>query len=195
MNNQLEVIKTAFKDKKKRTQNLILLVILLVVLLFSCNYIFKVDGKDKSSSNSTSNKSNINNNSNTENTNNTNNTKNTTNNSDLEEKLSIILSQIQGISDVSIVLSYSQEEKQNVVYNTKEEQSDGKNTTEKVVAYNEQSGSKSAIIESVECPKVEGAIVVAKGANSVDIRSKIATAVSTVVNIPVYKVQVFEKQG
>ena len=39
MNNQLEILKTSFKDKKKRTQNLILLVILLVILLISCNYI------------------------------------------------------------------------------------------------------------------------------------------------------------
>ena len=45
MNNQLEVIKSAFKDKKKRTQNLILLVVLLVILLISCNYIFKSDDK------------------------------------------------------------------------------------------------------------------------------------------------------
>lgn len=188
MNNQLEVIKTAFKDKNKRTQNLILLVVLLVILLFACNYIFKTD--KKTNSNSTSSNSNIDNSNDVNNS-----TKAKTNNSELEEKLSLILSQIQGISDVSIVLSYSQEEKQNVVYNTKEEESNGKSTTEKVVAYNEQSGSKSAIVESVECPKVEGAIVVAKGADSVDIRSKIAIAVSTVVNIPVYKVQVFEKQG
>lgn len=190
MNNQLEVIKTAFKDKKKRTQNLILLVVLLVVLLISCNYIFKTDSKNAGKSNSTSSDSNIDNSNNTSTS-----TVSKPNNSDLEEKLSLILSQVQGISDVSIVLSYSQEEKQNVVYNTKEEESDGKSTTEKVVAYNEQSGIKSAIVESVECPKVEGAIVVAKGADSVDIRSKIASAVSTVVNIPVYKVQVFEKQG
>ena len=187
MNNQLEVIKSAFKDKNKRTQNLILLVVLLVILLFACNYIFKTD--NKTNSNSTSSNANI------DNSNNVTSSTSKTNNSELEEKLSIILSQIQGISDVSIVLSYSQEEKQNVVYNTKEEENNGKSTTEKVVAYNEQSGSKSAIVESVECPKVEGAIVVAKGADSVDIRSKIASAVSTVVNIPVYKVQVFEKQG
>ena len=44
-------------------------------------------------------------------------------------------------------------------------------------------------------PKVEGAIVVAKGASSVDMRSQIATAISTVTNVPVYKIQVFEKQG
>ena len=163
MNNQLEVIKSAFKDKKKRTQNLILLVVLLVILLISCNYIFKSDDKTNKSI------SNININGSEESSN----SKTSVSNSDLENKLSVILSQIQGISDVSIVLSYSQEEKQNVVYNTKEEQSGDKSTTEKVVAYNEKSGSKSAIVESVECPKVEGAIVVAKGASSVDLRSKI----------------------
>ena len=161
-----------------------------MILLISCNYIFKTDDKtSKNTSNSTSNNGNINS------SEESGNSQNSVNNSDLENKLSVILSQIQGISDVSIVLSYSQEEKQNVVYNTKEEQSGDKSTTEKVVAYNEKSGSKSAIVESVECPKVEGAIVVAKGASSVELRSKIASAVSTVVNIPVYKVQVFEKQG
>lgn len=188
LNNQLEVLKTAFKDKKKRTQNLILLVVLLVVLLISCNYIFETEDENNLNSNNTSTSKNINNSNDTI-------SSNSLNNTNLEEKISDILSQIQGISDVSVVLSYSQEEKKNVVYNTKEELSDGKSSTEKVVAYNEQSGNKSAIIESVECPKVEGAIIVAKGADSVDMRSKIASAVSTVVNIPVYKVQVFEKQG
>ena len=190
MTNQLQVIKDAFLDKKKRTQNLVLLVILLVILLVACNYIFKDDSNTKNllnSSNSTSTKSNIDSNSDVSNIKN--------NYSNLEEKLSIILSQIQGISDVSIVLSYSEEEKQNVVYNTKKEESEGKNSLEKVVAYNEQAGNKTAIVESVECPKVEGAIVVAKGASNVDTRLKIANAIANVVNIPVYKVQVFEKQG
>ena len=42
-------------------------------------------------------------------------------------------------------------------------------------------------------PVVEGAIVVAKGANSVDIKSRIASAISAITNLPVYKIQVFEK--
>lgn len=193
LNNQLEVIKTAFKDKKKRTQNLILLVVLLVLLLVASNYIFK-DNTDKKTfdSNNISEKDNINSSS----SNNVETSKKQdSTSSDMEQKLSTILSQIQGISDASIVLSYSEESKQNVVYNTKESSKSGESTSEKVVAYNEQSGNKSAVVESVECPKVEGAIVVAKGANSVDIRSKIANAVATLVNIPAYKVQVFEKQG
>ena len=181
MNNQLQVIKSAFTDKKRRTQNLILLVVLLVLLLVACNYIFK---SNTPKSNSTSTSENI-----------VSSESKKDSNSALEEKLNVVLSQIQGISDVSVVLSYSQEEKQNVVYNTKEETSEGRNTTEKVVAYNEQSGSKTAIVESIETPKVEGAIVVAKGADSVEIRSKIASAISSLVSIPAYKIQVFEKQS
>ena len=37
-------------------------------------------------------------------------------------------------------------------------------------------------------------IVVAKGANTTELKSKIATAVATITSLPVYKVQVFEKE-
>ena len=176
--NYLETIKNITKDKEKRTQNLVLLVILLVILLISINLIF-----DKNSNN----ESNIT--KKAESDESVSSVSNNIDQTDLEKKLENILSQISGISDVSVVLTYSQDTKQNVVYNTKEEIKDGS------VAYNETSGSKTAIVESVELPKIEGAIVVAKGANSVEIRSKIASAISSVTNIAAYKVQVFEKQG
>ena len=111
-----------------------------------------------------------------------------------EKKLEVILSQISGISDVSVVLTYSKDAKQNIVYNTKEESTADEKNVEKTVAYNEENGKKTAIVESVELPKVEGAIVVARGASSVDIRSKVANAIANVLDIPVYKVQVFEKE-
>lgn len=184
--NYLETMKNIVKNKEKRVSNLILLVVLLVVILISANYIFKDDSnkstKTNNNSNNTSSSNNINNSSDDKYHN-------------LESKISNILSQVQGISEVSVVLSYSEDSKQNIVYDSKEQIKDGETITEKTVAYNEQGSNKSAIVESVGLPKVEGAIVVAKGANSVELRSKIATAVSTVANIPVYKVQVFEKQG
>ncbi|CCY71598.1 stage III sporulation protein AG [Clostridium sp. CAG:921] len=182
--NYLETIKNITKDKEKRTQNLVLLVILLVILLISINLIF-----DKNSNN----ESNIT--KKAESDENVSSVSNNIDQTDLEKKLENILSQISGISDVSVVLTYSQDTKQNVVYNTKEEIKDGNSSKEASVAYNETSGSKTAIVESVELPKIEGAIVVAKGANSVEIRSKIASAISSVTNIAAYKVQVFEKQG
>ena len=182
--NYLETIKNITKDKEKRTQNLVLLVILLVILLISINLIF-----DKNSNN----ESNIT--KKAESDESVSSVSNNIDQTDLEKKLENILSQISGISDVSVVLTYSQDTKQNVVYNKKEEIKDGNSSKEASVAYNETSGSKTAIVESVELPKIEGAIVVAKGANSVEIRSKIASAISSVTNIAAYKVQVFEKQG
>lgn len=181
--NYLETIKNITKDKKRRTENLILLVVLLVVILIAINYIFTDDN-----SNSTNTSQNIINNKEANGNININKTED-----DLEERLEIILSQISGISDVSVVLSYSKDTTQNVVYNTTEEQNENGKTLEKQVAYNEQSGNKTAIVESIDMPVVEGAIVVAKGASSVDIKSRIASAISSVTNLPVYKVQVFEK--
>lgn len=181
--NYLETIKNITKDKEKRTQNLVLLVILLVILLISINLIFDKNGGNESNTTKAESDGNVSS------------ASNNIDQTDLEKKLENILSQISGISDVSVVLTYSQDTKQNVVYNTKEETKDGNSSKEASVAYNETSGSKTAIIESVELPKIEGAIVVAKGANSVEIRSKIASAISSVTNIAAYKVQVFEKQG
>ena len=179
--NYLETMKNIEKDKQKRLENLVFLIIILVILLISINYIFKTD---ESSKNSTSIDSNIIN-------------KEEINDKKvgLEERLANILSQINGISEVSVLLTYSSEEKQNVVYNMKEEKVDGKTVEEKSVAYNEEGSKKTAIVESVEMPKVEGAIIVARGANNVDIKSKLASTISNVIGIPVYKVQVFEKQG
>lgn len=194
--NYLETIKNITKNKEKRVENLVFLVILLVIFLIALKYIFTSDEEDFNLSNNTSQSSNINSNgasnSKTEVSQESN---GDTLNSNLESKLSTILSNISGISEVSVVFTYSQDSTNNPVYNTKEQEKAGEKTTEKSVAYNEKSGVKTAIIQSVEMPKIEGAIVVAKGADTVEMRSKIATAIATVTNIAVYKVQVFEKQG
>lgn len=186
--NYLQTIKSIAKNKEKRVENLVLLIVLLVIILIASKFIFSSsDNKKEEISNSTTTKDNINY-SNGE-------LASKDSSSDLETKLSEILSQISGISDVSVVITYSQDTKQNPVYNTKEQEKSGEKTTEKNVAYNEEGSKKTAIIQTVEMPKIEGAIIVAKGASTVEVRSKIATAVSTLTNVPVYKIQVFEKQG
>lgn len=179
--NYLDTLKNIVNNKEKRAHNLILLVILLVVVLVACKYIFP---DNNIISNNTSTKVNIDNKD-----------QDIVVQTNLEAKLESILSQIGGISDVSVVLTYMQDSVQKPIYNTKEQEVGDKKTVEKSVAYNESSGVKTALIETIEVPKVEGAIIVAKGANTVDIRSKIATAISIVTALPVYKVQVFEKQG
>lgn len=181
--NYLETLKNITKSKERKVENIVLLVILLVVILIASKYLFKSTDKENKVSNSTSNSENINSSE-----------ESSKNQDDLEEKLEDILSQISGISDVSVVITYSKDTKQNAVYNTKEEEKADSKSTEKTVAYNEDGSKKTAIIESTEMPKIEGAIIVAKGASTVDVRSKIATAVSSLTNVPVYKIQVFEKE-
>lgn len=187
--NYLETLKNITKNKDKRVENIVLLIVLLVIILIASKYIFFSNDKTELLSNSTSNGENI-----------ISNEKEivktiSNNQNDIENKLSEILSEISGISDVSVVVTYSQDTKQTPVYNTKEEETSDKKTTERSVAYNEDGSKKNAIIETIEMPKIEGAIIVAKGASTVEIKSKIATAVSTLTDVPVYKVQVFEKQG
>ncbi len=118
---------------------------------------------------------------------------NLSNTENIEYKLSNILSQISGISDVSVALTYTNSGQSTPVYNTKETTNENQKTTEKNVAYNEKDGDKIAVISTIAVPDVEGAIVVARGASTVEIKSKIASAIATSVGIPVYKVQVFEK--
>ena len=53
-------------------------------------------------------------------------------------------------------------------------------------------GNKSLITSKILTPKVEGAIVIAEGANNILIKTNIINAVSSVTGLPEYKVQVFE---
>lgn len=181
--NYLETLKNIAKNKNKRTENLIFLLVLLVILLFSCSYIFNGSTKAVETINK-----------NVQNSNQIQEQEIVSETERVEQKLENILSQISGISDVSVALTYSNNGNSTPIYNTKETINDSQTTTEKNVAYNEENGDKVAVIATTTLPSVEGAIVVAKGASSVEMKSKIANAVAISVGIPVYKVQVFEKQ-
>lgn len=183
MGNYLETLKNISKDKKK--ENLIYILILCVVLFIAVSYIFNDNGKVSQNLQENTNISN-----NTSSTDNINSNKDTT-----EQKLAKILSEISGIGDVSVMITYSSDVKINPVYDTKEEEKDGQKTVDKTVVYNEQNNNKTVVVESTTMPTVEGVIVVAAGANNVEIRSKIAQAVSAVTNVAIYKIQVFEKKG
>lgn len=188
MPNYLESIKNIVKSKDKRVENLIFLIILLVVVLIAINYIFMTPTSDKKNNNQVASN-------NTSSENNINDSDSSVQNlkSDTEQKLEQILSQISGINDVSVMITYSQDSKQTPVYDTKETEKNGEKTTEKSAVYNEDGSKKNVAIETIEMPKIEGAIVVAKGASTVEMRSKIANAVASITNVAAYKIQVFEK--
>ena len=165
-------------DNDKKTQNLILALCLIALLLFASNYILKQDDKtlEVNSNNVTP-----------------------ENKISMEERLEKILSQINGVSEVSVMINYSNTDKIVPVYdikeNTDEEKSNGRTSvtsvTEKSVAYQDGANGKTPIVESTELAIAEGAIIVAIGAN--DNSGKIKEAVSCITGIPLYKISVFEK--
>lgn len=173
----LETLKNISKDNKKKRENLVFILVLLVILLISINYIFNSDNNTKENSV----EGNI--------------QEQVDITKDIELKIEEILSQISGISDVSVIINYSDDGNTSVVYDTKETVNDSGVVTsvEKNVAYNENNGDKNAIVQMYNTPTVEGAIVVARGVSNTDIKQRLSVALGNLLGIASYKVQIFEK--
>ena len=166
MSKGLDTLKNITKDKNK--EKLIYILLAAVVILIASSYIFKEEEAQNTLSpieNIQKEQSYI------------------YTNSDLEQRLSNILCKINGISDVSCFITYKDTGTTIPVYSSNNE-----------VIYNEKSSEKQVLIEKTLAPTVEGVIIVGCGINSEEMESKIATAVASVMNIGVYKVQVFNKE-
>ena len=152
-------------------------MVLLVILLVSINYIFKEDKIENQNTveNTTS--------------------EQTSSKNDLEEKVAQVLNQISGITDASVIINYSDNGTNDIAYDTKQTMNENGNvlSIEKSVAYNEENGKKTAIIQVYNTPKVEGVIIVANGVDDSEIKQKISTAIGNLLGVASYKVQVFAK--
>ena len=185
------LIKSEKKDGKKSVENLILLAILLIIVIVAINYIWKDNEKAKKD--------------------NANSTKvladtniieeNTSQNNDLEQKLKKILSNISGVGEVEVLITYSKTSVVNPIYNedygesvTEEEDTSGgkrkvSSTTNKKEVV---SSNNDVITQSVTSPQIQGAVVIAKGAGDANVKANIIQAVEAATGLSTYKIQVFE---
>jgi stage III sporulation protein AG len=60
--------------------------------------------------------------------------------------------------------------------------------------YEESGGAKSVVTEKVLLPKIEGALILAQGANDTKIKAKIIDSVSAVTGLATHKIQVLEME-
>lgn len=102
---------------------------------------------------------------------------------ELEQKLKGVISEIKGVSDVTVMLTIDGTEEK--VYAADTAESDSKTESKTVVV-----GSKEALLQATKYPKVRGVVVVCKGGNSAAVKEKVVNAVSTVLDIPTSKVYV-----
>lgn len=105
----------------------------------------------------------------------------------LERSLEEIISQIQGVGKVSVMVTVEGTAKR--IYAADTSKSDSKNDEKTVII-----GSKEALLESTEYPRVKGVLVVCSGGKSAAVKEKVVDAVSTVLEIPTSKVCVQSKQ-
>lgn len=181
-------------DSKRKIENLVIFLIILIITIIIINSIWKGDDKEKEN-NSTFKElaSNITDN------------KNANNIDDLEERLETILSKMDGVGKVKVLITYSQTSEVVAMYNeskketsTQEADSAGgnrviqENDTKKEVIYTEENGASIPATQTVINPKVEGAIVIAQGANNANIKANIVAAVEAITGAQTHKIQVFE---
>lgn len=187
------------KTNTKKIENLIFFVVILIITIVVINIIWN-DGEKSSEEDlqNTSSKQLA-----KEDTNSIETSSETTN--ELELKLEEILSKIQGVGEVKVFINYSESSEIIPMYNentktsnTEETDTSGGTRTiqeedsQKEIIYEEDDGQKTPITQKVVQPKVEGAIITAKGANNADVKSSIIQAVEAVTGLATHKIQVFE---
>ncbi len=184
------VVKKDNKEKRK-VENLVFFLVLLVITLISINLIFK----DKKKTNNTQTKKEL-----------------VLENPDvedsksvetnIEEQLKNTLSKIKGVGDVEVLITYSESSKITPMYNETSTQSvteenDSNGGTRKIESYDSNKeivsdSNSEPITEKVTMPKMEGAVIIAKGADNTLVKNNIISAVEAATGLSTHKIQVFE---
>ena len=121
----------------------------------------------------------------------------------LSQKLESILSKIQGVGDVNVFINYSESSEVVAMYKsstTEETDTSGgvrkvqETDSQKDVIFQENNGVKTPMTKKVVEPKIEGAIITAKGASNIDVKTNIIQAVEAATGLATHKIQVFEMQ-
>lgn len=188
----IDKIKKIFENKEKRIENLISLLIILVITLIVINKILDSDKKENLE---------IQNETGVEFAK----EESTNISSDLEKRLENILSKISGVGNVSVLLTYKESQALVPVYNinssisTVEEKdtSGGSRITETENLQKDvimQNSNSDIVTEKNIMPIVEGAIITASGADDINVKSNIISAVEAVTGIATHKIQVFKME-
>lgn len=184
-------------NNKRKIENLVFFVVLLIITIVIINLVWNGNKQVVKQENNTSSKQLANGNA-------INNTDQTTTD-DLAKQLEEILSKIQGVGTVKVFVNYSETSEVVAMYNettktsnTEENDTSGgsrkiqETDSQKDIIYQEENGEKTPITQKVIQPKVEGAIITAKGANSAEIKANIIQAVEAVTGLATHKIQVFQ---
>ena len=189
-------------NNKKKIENLVFFIFVLIITIVVINVIW--NGNKKTNNQET----NIDNKKLAESQNTlsgTSDIQNSNTQNELETKLEKILSKIQGVGEVQVCINYQESAEVVAMYNENSKTSSTEETdtsggtrkieetdTQKDIIYKEDNGEKTPITKKIVQPKIEGAIITAKGANNAETKTSIIQAVEAVTGLATHKIQVFE---
>ncbi len=185
--------------QKRKIENLVFLIVILIITIVAINLIWNDEKSDKQDVIDDGKRL-----ANQDNTISTNNIQSETT-SNLETNLENILSRIQGVGEVHVFVNYSESSEVVAMYNENSQTSTTEETdtsggvrkiqetdSQKEIIYQENDGEKVPITQKVIEPKIEGAIITAKGASDANVKTNIIQAVEAVTGLATHKIQVFE---
>ncbi len=184
-------------NPKKKIENLVFFVVILIITIIAINFIWKDPSKDSQVVNEVSGGKKL-----AESEEHMD-----KNDLSLSEKLETILGKIQGVGEVKVFINYSESSEVVAMYNENSKSSTTEETdtqggvrkieetdTQKDIIYQENDGVKTPMTKKVVEPKIEGAIITAKGASNIEIKTSIIQAVEAATGLATHKIQVFEME-
>lgn len=190
-------------NNKKKIENLVFLVIVLIITVVVINYIW--NGNKSSNKTITNSAGRQLASSKTSQDADSNQSSSSINSESLERRLEDILKNIDGVGDVKVFINYSESSETVAMYNENSKKSTTEETdksggvrkveetdSQKEVIYQEQNGNKKPIVQKTIEPKIEGAIITAKGASDINVKTNIIQAVEAATGLATHKIQVFQ---
>lgn len=117
--------------------------------------------------------------------------------SDMERRLSELLSQVEGAGQVKVMIYADTSSEQVPAYNNEQDTRNDETTDGKSSQISENrelalSGDDTPVILKVMVPQIKGVVVVAEGANDMLIKEQLNNAVCTLLGIPEHRVQILK---
>lgn len=107
-----------------------------------------------------------------------------------ERRLEDILSQIDGVGEVSVMITYYSSSEKDIAYETKTSSRNLEESEDKKAVMTD---GEPMVVKEVY-PDVKGVIVTAQGAGRTDVKAAISEAVSATLDVPVHKICIFKKE-
>ncbi len=116
----------------------------------------------------------------------------------LEDRLSEILSKIEGVGEVDVMITFSSTEEQVTASSNNSHSTTTQNgensTTTSTSTESPIISNQNVIVLQEKMPEIIGVIVVAEGADQIKVKLQILSAVSTALNINQNSIQIFTRR-